>query len=176
MAGNMLAAYVPSAITMVINHPASNTTHVIGGFSADSVVSIEYPDETWTETVGTDGRTTRTHRLDKTLRVTVHLDQTSVSNDVLSALMKYDENDLTGVGGIFTCTLADKSGRSYAYSSQCYVKRPQSQEFGSAVSTRDWVVVMAWADQNIGGGGKIDQDTVAVLEAFGITIDDTWKI
>ena len=35
---------------------------------------------------------------------------------------------------------------------------------------------MAWADQNIGGGGKIDADTQAVLEAFGITIDDTWKI
>lgn len=174
MAGAMLASYVPSAITLVLNHPATNTTHVVGGYSPDSVVSIEYPDETWTETVGTDGRTTRTHRLDRTLRITVHLDQTSVSNDVFSAMMQYDERDLTGMDGIFTATIADKSGRSYAYSSQCYVKRPQTQEFGSATSTRDWVIVMAWADQHIGGSGRIDADTQAVLEAFGITIDETW--
>ena len=176
MAGSMLASYVPSALTIVINHPATNTTHVVGGLASDSVVSIEYPDATWTEKVLNYGETVRTHKLDKTLRVTLHVDQTSVTNDFLSGLMRYDESDLTGLGGIFTCTLADKSSRTYAYSSMCFVKRPQTQEYGSDTNVRDWVIVMAWADQYLGGSMPVDQDTVNALEAFGIQIDDNWKL
>ena len=117
-----LSSYVPSAVTIVINHPATNTTHVLGGYSTDSVVSIEFPDETWTETVGIDGHTYRTHRLDRTYRATVSLSQNSRSNDVLNAIAQYDQQDLSGIDGIFTCTITDKSGRSYLYSNQCFVK------------------------------------------------------
>ncbi|QEP53212.1 putative tail tube protein [Acinetobacter phage BS46] len=172
---NTIGSYVPSALTIVINHPATNTTHVIGGYSQDSSVSIEFPDETWTETVGIDGRTTRTHRLDKTYRATISLDQTSRSNDVLSAIARFDEQDLTGIQGIFTCTITDKSGRSYIYSSECFVKKPQTQEFGSSTSTREWMIVLAGSDSWIGGGDRIDQETLDVLDAFGIVIDDQWK-
>ena len=176
MAGQMIQSYVPSSITIVINHPATNTTHVVGGMAADSVVSIEYPDETWTEKVLNNGELVRTHRKDDTIRLTVHLDQTSMSNDVLFGLHKYDQNDLTGLDGVFTCTFAVKSSRSYAYSSQCFVKRPQTQEYGNDTNVRDWVIVMSNADQLIGGAGKVDQDTANVLEALGIVIDDTWKL
>ena len=175
MAGRTLNSYIPSSTTIVISHPKTNTSHVVTGFTADSTVSIEFPDQTWTNTVGIDGHTTRTHRLDKTVQMTIHLEQTSKSNDVLSALLRYDEGDISGRDGIFTCTFADKSGRSYVYSSQCYASRPTSQEFGSATGTRDWMITFAWADQWIGGNGLIDPDTVQVLERLGVNIDDEWK-
>lgn len=172
---NTITSYIPSALTIVINHPATNTTHVLGGYSQDSVVSIEFPDETWTETESTDGVTTRTHRKTTTYRATISLDQTSRSNDVLSAIARYDEQDLTGTQGIFTCTITDKSGRSYIYSSQSFVKRPQTQEFGSSTSTREWMIVLASSDAWIGGSGLIDQETQDVLSAFGVVVDDQWK-
>ena len=168
-----VSSIVPSAVTIVINHAATNTNHVIRGYSTDSTVSIEYPDDTWTEEVGVDGDTTRIHRLDKTVRATISLAQGSRSNDVLSALMRQDERDLSG-RGMFTCTITDKSGRSYYNSSQTFVKRPNTQEFGQASNTRDWVLVLSWADQWVGGNDLIDPDTQQTLENLGITVDDQW--
>lgn len=172
---NTITSYIPSALTIVINHPATGITHVVGGHSADSVVSIEFPDETWTETESTDGVTTRTHRKTTTYRATVTLDQTSRSNDVFSGLARFDEQDLTGTQGIFTCTITDKSGRSYIYSSQSFIKRPQTQEFGSSTSTREWMIVLASSEAYIGGSGIIDAETVDTLEKLGIVVDDQWK-
>lgn len=171
-----LASYRPSSIVLAISHPKSNTSHVVSGMAKDSVVSIEYPEAAWSEKTLNNGETVRTHSKDNTLRLTIHLDQTSPSNDYLSALSKYDENDLTGLDGVFTCTFADKSSRTYAYSAQCFVKRPQSYEFGSDTSVRDWVIVMPSADQHLGGAGKLDPDLVSALESLGVVIDDTWKI
>ena len=168
------ASYIPSAVTIVINHPATNTTHVLGGYSSDSVVSIEFPDETWTETVGIDGQTYRVHRLDRTYRATISLSQTSRSNDVLNAIAQYDERDMTGLDGLFTCTITDKAGRSYVYSNQCFLKKPQTQEFGSSLSNREWVIVLAGSDAYVGGSERIDQETLDVLTAFGIVVDEKW--
>ena len=143
--------------------------------SKNSVVTLDYPEATWTEKTLNNGETVRTHSLDKTLRMTVHLDQTSASNDFLSAIASYDERDPTGLDGIFTCTFADKSSRTYAYSAQCFVKRPQNYEYGNDTSNRDWVIVLAGAEQYLGGAGKVDVELLNALTALGVTIDDTWK-
>lgn len=172
---SQLASYVPSSITIAISHPNSNTNHIIGGYSKDSVVSIEYPEAVWSEKTLNNGETVRTHSKDNTLRMTVHLDQTSASNDYLSAISKYDEKDASGLDGIFTCTFADKSSRTYAYSAECFVKRPMSYEFGSDTSVRDWIIVLTNADQYLGGSGKIDPDLLANLDTLNIQIDDKWK-
>ena len=37
------------------------------------------------------------------------------------------------------------------------------------------MITFAWADQWIGGNGLVDPDTVQVLEALGVNIDDEWK-
>lgn len=164
---------VPSAVTIVLSHSGTNTNHVVGGYTSDSTVSIEFPDDTWTEEVSTDGVTTRVHRLDRTVRATISLSQGSRSNDVLSALLRNDERDLSG-RGMFTCTITDKSGRSYYNSSATFVKRPNTQAFGQSVNSRDWVLVLSWADQWVGGNGYIDPDTQRTLENLGITVDETW--
>lgn len=172
---SQLASYKPSSIVIAISHPDSNTSHIIGGLAKDSLVSIEYPEAVWTEKTLNNGETVRTHSKDNTLRMTVHLDQTSASNDYLSALSKWDDRDASGLDGIFTCTFADKSSRTFAYSAECFVKRPMSYEFGSDTSVRDWVIVLTNADQQLGGSGKIDPELLASLEAMGVDVEDIWK-
>ena len=171
---SLLSSYRPSSIVIAISHPATNTSHIVGGMAKDSMVSIEYPEAVWTEKTLNNGETVRTHSKDNTLRMTLHLDQTSASNDYLSALSKFDDADLTGTEGIFTCTFADKSSRTFAYSAECFVKRPQSYEFGSDTSVRDWVIVLANADQYLGGSGKIDPDLLKTLKSLGVTVEDIW--
>jgi hypothetical protein len=173
---NSLSSYRPSSIVVAITHPATNTSHIVGGLAKDSMVSIEYPDAAWTEKTLNYGETVRTHSLDNTLRMTLHVDQTSPTNDFLDALAKFDEKDPTGLEGIFTCTFADKSSRTYAYSSESFIKRPMSYEFGSDTSVRDWIVVLTNADQKLGGSGKVDDELVSSLATLGVDIDDAWKI
>lgn len=173
---NLLASYKPSSLVVAISHPASNTSHIVGGMAKDSVISIEYPEAAWAEKTLNNGETVRTHSKDNTLRMTLHLDQTSPSNDYLSALSKFDENDASGMQGIFTCTFADKSSRTHAYSAQCFVKRPMSFEYGSDTSVRDWIVVMSGADQHLGGSGRVDPELLASLAQFGVVVDDTWTV
>ena len=171
---SQLASYRPSSIIIAISHPSTNTSHIIGGMAKDSMVSIEYPEAVWTEKVLNNGETVRTHSKDNTLRLTLHLDQTSASNDFLSALSKYDDKDLTGRDGIFTCTFADKSSRTFAYSAECFVKRPMTYEFGSDTSVRDWIIVLSNADQYLGGSGKVEPELLEALSALGVTVEDTW--
>lgn len=171
---SQLASYRPSSIVIAISHPTTNTSHIIGGMAKDSMVSIEYPEAVWTEKVLNNGETVRTHSKDNTLRLTLHLDQTSASNDFLSALSKYDDKDLTGRDGIFTCTFADKSSRTFAYSAECFVKRPMTYEFGSDTSVRDWVIVLSNADQYLGGSGKIEPELLEALLVLGVTVEDAW--
>lgn len=176
MSSNHLASYRPSSLVIAISHPKTNTSHIVGGMAKDSVVSIEYPEAAWTEKTLNNGETVRSHSKDNTLRMTIHLDQTSVSNDFLSALSKYDEKDLSGLNGIFTCTFADKSSRTHAYSAMCFVKRPQSYEYGSETSVRDWVIVMPNADQHLGGSGIVDPEMVNTLAKLGVVVDSTWTV
>jgi hypothetical protein len=171
---SQLASYRPSSIVIAISHPTTNTSHIVGGMAKDSMVSIEYPEAVWTEKVLNNGETVRTHSKDNTLRLTLHLDQTSASNDFLSALSKYDDKDLTGRDGIFTCTFADKSSRTFAYSAECFVKRPMTYEFGSDTSVRDWIIVLSNADQYLGGSGRVEPELLEALSALGVTIEDAW--
>lgn len=175
MSQGLLGTYAASAVTIVISHPALGINHVLTNFGEDTFVNLELPQETWTEKESIDGYTTRSHHMTKTLKATVTLDQASKSNDVLSALHAYDAISLRGEG-VFTCTIADKSGRSYAYSAQCYVKKPQNQEFGAQAGTRAWTIVMSGTDSYIGGNSPVDAETVAILEKLNIRIDDTWKL
>lgn len=168
-----VGTFVPSQLTIVISHTATGSSFVLGGYGADSVVSLERGDPKWESTIGVDGMHERIHRLDTTYRATVSLLQTSMSNDFLSAVAKYDERDLRG-GGLFTCTITDKSGRSYVYSDQAYVIEPSSYEFSQTSNTRDWVIVMPYTDAYLGGNDRLSTEHQAVLEKLGVFIDESW--
>lgn len=169
----LVGSYVPSQLTIVISHTATNQSFVLAGYGADSMVSIERPTQTWEPTVGADGYHQRTHSLDKTIRATVSLLQISEYNDFLSAVALYDEQDLRG-GGLFTCTITDKSGRSYAYSDQAYAVQPSTYDYSASASTRDWMLILPYAEQHIGGNVLLPQEQVDKLAALGIVIDETW--
>lgn len=170
------ATYKPSSIVIAISHPATNTNHIVGGLAKDTLVSLEYPDATWTNKTLTGGELVRVHSKDDNVRLTINIDQTSATNDYFEALADFDEKDPSGLDGEFTCTFADKSSRATAYSASCFIQRPQTYEYGSDTNSREWVIVMANADKYMGGSGRVDPDLVSALAAFGIDIEDRWKI
>lgn len=169
----LVGSYVPSQLTIAISHPQTNSNFILAGYTEDSIISVERENPTWESTEGADGYHQRTHRLSKTVRITVSLLQVSEYNDFLSGLVMYDENDLRG-GGLFTCTVADKSGRSYAMSNQAYVVEPSSYESSQTATSRDWVIVLPYADHYIGGNVPITVEQQEQLARLGVVIEDDW--
>lgn len=173
----MINNYSASSVNVVITHRATNTAHLLSGFKADDFISIETPEDNIQEEELRDGEVTRSVKTSKMRRVTLRVDQGSSSNDVLSALFKYDMKNFTSRGnaGIFTATVIDSSGRTYLYSSECYLKMPQTQGFGQRSGSRDWQMVMVNCDFNIGGNSMLNIETQNILEALGVSIDENWK-
>lgn len=171
----MINNYSSSSVNIVITHRATGVAHVITGYKADDFISIETPEDIIQEEELRDGEVTRSVKTSKMRRVTLHIDQGSSSNDVLSALYKYDQQNYSSGDGIFTATLTDSSGRTYLYSSESYLKLPQTQGFGQQSGTREWMLVMVNCDFNIGGNSKFNTETQNILESLGVSIDDRWK-
>lgn len=175
MSGN-LQTYRGGDLTIVISHPSLGAAHIVGGFDTDSVISVERPNVAWENKETADGITVRSGRKTRMVNVTIHLSQGSRSNDVLHGFYKHDERSPTGRDGIFTCTITDKTGRSYLYSAECYVTPPSNYDFNVEAGVRDWIITMSGVEEMIGGNDMLDIDTQVTLEALGIRIDDQWKL
>lgn len=167
------STYAPSDVVVIISHETIGN-HIVGGFSANELVTVSRANPTWTHETSPDGFHTRTHTLDKSGTAAISLVQTSSSNDALFSLASFDEarkND----EGLFSITIADKSGRSVISSNSAYVSVPQEKAFGREVGTRVWNVVMMDCDEYIGGNAKLSKEVISMLEAAGFSVDDKWK-
>lgn len=172
----MINNYSPQDVIVTILHKATGVAHVVGGFKADDFLTIESPDDEITEEELLDNTVTRVFKSSALRRVTMKIDQGSSSNDVFSAMYKYDKANKRKNAGIFTASITDTSGRSYLNSSECYLKLPTNQGYGQNSGSREWMIVMVNCNSNIGGNSLLDVETQNILEKFGITIDDTWKM
>lgn len=169
----LVGSYVPSELTVVISHPATGVTMVIGGYQNDSAIDIERGEAAWTGQTGVDGFYSRSHNIDQTNMVTLHLNQASASNDFLTRLYEYDRTHFRGEG-LFTCAITDKSGRSKTYSDTAFVSTLPNQSFANATAVRDWIITMPYADTHIGGNTLIAPDVLATLQALGQTVPEDW--
>lgn len=173
--GKMIGSYVPSQLTVVVSIPDTGGTHVITDFSEDSAIDIERGNPAWTWSPSLSGGGSYVHNADETATVTLHLQQTSESNDVLSRIVRYDQNKFRGEG-IISVAIADNSGRTALFSTMARVSMMPNQSFGSDVATLDWQLIMPYSDWHVGGNAKIGSDVQATLSALGYEVDESWLI
>lgn len=166
------STYAPSDVVVIISHEVVGN-HTVVGFSKD-MVSVSRANPTWTHDTSPDGFNTRTHNLDKSGAAAVNLVQSSPSNDALFSLAYYDEARKNS-DGLFSVTIADKSGRTVLSSSSAYVSVPQEKNFGSDLGTLTWNITMMDCEEYIGGNGKLTPEIIAMLAVNGFQVDDKWK-
>lgn len=111
----------------------------ISGFADGSFVKIENNEDAFTLQIGTDGEGTRSRTNNDSATVTFTLMQSSLSNDLLSALHNLDKT-LPGGGGIVPLLIKDLSGRSLYLAQTAWIKKRPSAEFGREAGPREWVV------------------------------------
>ena len=173
MSTQRLATFAPNDVTVVITQRSSVIAHIVSGYSEDSIVNIERTAETFTMYTGADNTSTRIYNANKSATVTLSLQQTSSSNDILSLLYANDSNSRNS-SGLFSLQISDSSGRSRYFSDDAYVGVVPNSQFGNSMQVRDWVLHAHNLDTYIGGNAILspeDQDTIATL---GGVVDGKW--
>lgn len=167
MTSSNLATYSPQDVSIVISQ--GNNSHVVSGFAEDMIVGIERNTDTYLRYTGADNTSTRIYVADRSVKITLHLQQTSVSNAILSQLFENDRASKSS-STLFAVLVKDNTGMTLVHSTECYISRLPNSDFGNNMKIREWVIEAVDADYFIGGNSPFTPEDAAVFTALGGTI------
>lgn len=124
-------------------------SHIVSGYAEDTFVSIEPTGDGTQATSGADGEVARSLSNNRLHRITITLQQTSLSNDYLSRAFAMDQ--ASGGAGVLPLQVRDLRGESVFAASQAWITNMPSMEFGSSVAEREWEIDAVATDYHIGG-------------------------
>lgn len=121
---------------------------IITGYAEGSFISVERASDTFTKVAGADGEIGRVHSADRSGKIVLTLQQTSESNDVLSALNIADELTLTGK---FPVAVKDNNGTSLYVAGDAWIMKSANSEYAATMSTREWTIECSDLAAFVGG-------------------------
>jgi hypothetical protein len=123
----------------------------MSGYADGTFISVERDNDTWSKVSGADGAVSRAKSNDRTGTLTLTLQQTSPSNDVLSGFARVDEisND-----GVVPISVTDLGGRTVIFSAFGWVQKPPTVEMAKEISNREWVLALADVEFFVGGNAS----------------------
>jgi hypothetical protein len=133
--------YNPSEVTLIFG------VNIIDGFTSGTFINIGLNNPAVTLVPGINSPS-RTLSADSTGTCVVTLDQTSPSNDVLTAAYLADR---AGGIGIFPLTVKDGSGRTINFAEHAWVQIVPAQTYANEISTREWTLGIGDLDLFVGG-------------------------
>lgn len=119
----------------------------LSGFG-DTYISAERNTDAFTVVVGADGESSRVASADRSGKVTITLKQTSLSNDVLSALAVTDELSGLGTGALF---IKDIGGTTLVEAQEAWIVKIPNVELGKDGAEREWVLECGQLNILVGG-------------------------
>lgn len=108
----------------------------LGGWNEDEFITIDRDDDTFLTVQGVDGELARSLSAKDLTTVTAKLLQSSVSNDLLSALLTLDV--ATGGRSPQTLLIKDRSGRTLFAAPNAWIVKPPAQPYGATAKEREW--------------------------------------
>ncbi len=135
-------------------YPISIAGFLVTGFADGTFIEIARDEDTWKDYVGGDGEVCRVRNKNKMGTVTIRLQQSSASNDILSALQSVDDVGGTVAGisvgsGAFQCK--DLLGRMVASSESAWVQKPADIRLGDEHEPREWKIRCSKLAMFVGG-------------------------
>lgn len=119
----------------------------ITGFSQDSMATLEYDEDAYAKVTGID-LTTRVKKSNKSGMLTLSLQQSSPSNDVLSGFYLLDQASNSGAVPVL---VKDNSGTTLAFSPAGWVRKMPAVELSTEVTDREWILDLSDLDMFVGG-------------------------
>lgn len=120
----------------------------VSGFADGTFFRASRASDTFTKQVGGMGEVTRSHQHDRSGEFAFTLQQTSLYNDVLSAIHRRDEEKNAGVTSII---VKDAAGTTVCSASQAWIRKPPDVELGKDNSNREWILDVGDYEVFIGG-------------------------
>jgi hypothetical protein len=131
MPGNpLLTTYDPEKVILTFGGTP------LSGWAEGSFIDIAQAAKAYTRKTGADGETVRSKSANKCNDVTVTLQQSSLSNDYLSAMNQKDR--ATGRNTL-PLSITDLNGKTLMFWPQAWVEVPDSWGYGAEVTDRAWV-------------------------------------
>lgn len=172
MATDILGTYSPESVIIVISN--DKFQHVINGYADGTFLNITRVIPHATLYTGADATNVRVTRNVTNVDISLTLHQGSESNDVLSRLLRRDEES-RNLDEIFQITVRDTSGRFSLSSNSAFIGTPADSGFGADIETRDWTLHAVGSDIHMGGNSKFTNATAGTLADLGQTFDDYWR-
>ena len=168
-----LSTFAPNSIAVVISQESSGISHIVSGFATDSIVKVAPSTDKFELYTGADNTSTRIYKANEAGTITLDLQQTSASNDILSQLYL---NDIAtrDSSGLFSITVKDNSGRSVYFAAEAYIGKTPDSDFGNTMHVRQWTIHCARLEQYIGGNSKFSSDDLAAMTTLGASVDARW--
>lgn len=135
--------YAPDRVKLVVG------VHSVSGYADGTFIQIEPLGDGITSQAGADGEVARVMSADKRVKITITLQQTSKSNDVLNLLLSADH--LSGGDKPFPLMLADLRGGTLIATDAAWIVNRPTVEFGKELTEREWVIETARAQFSVGG-------------------------
>lgn len=134
--------YSPGEISVIVDGA------IISGFADGTFINVARDEESSTFVPSATGGGSRTKNANKAGRFTFTLQQTSESNQVLSDLLKRDED---GENVLVSVLVRDNSGSDLHKAEQCYIVQYPSSDYAKELSNREWVLQAEVLEMNLGG-------------------------
>lgn len=122
---------------------------IMSGFAeGDDAIQIGFDNNHWSTQVGADGEVTRSKGNNNTGTLKIKLQQTSESNDVLSA---FYQSDRLANSGKFPLMVKDNSGTSLYVAEDAWIEKVADSSFGANAGDREWTIKIANLVATLGG-------------------------
>jgi hypothetical protein len=131
-----LNEYDPDLVDVVVD------VATMSGFQEDSICEFEYDDEFYEIVKGVDGDVSRSRKVCRTGKLTIHLLNTSKSNAVLTALMSFGFTSGNGTADVFTVLIRDRNGASLVSCEKCWIQKAPGIAHADKAQPRDWVIAL----------------------------------
>jgi structural protein KPP10_ORF10 len=118
------------------------------GFADGTFVTLDRNEDAFSTVSGADGIVARVKSNNRAGTLTLSLQQTSLSNDILSGFALLDEISNTGT---FPILIKDNQGTSLIFSATGWVQKMPAVEYSKDISNREWVIGLADLTYFIGG-------------------------
>lgn len=141
-----LLTYAPSSVTATIA-----AFYTVEGFVDGSFITITKDSKPFSTQKAMNGETARIYKKDERFTVEITLAQSSVSNNVLSAI--YNIDIATGLGQ-FPLLIRDGSGTTTFFALSAHITDIPQVTFSNGMESRIWQIECTEASLSVGGNGS----------------------
>jgi hypothetical protein len=123
---------------------------IIAGAADGTFVTAERAEDGYSMKVGATGAVTRVRSLNRSGSVKITLQQSALTNDLLSAAYEADQAFNTFI--TLPIMIKDLNGNTLIHATNAWIKKLPSVEFGKDLSNREWTFDCANMDTFVAGG------------------------